>query len=273
MSESCPVCGAELADRTEAWLHLREEHAGGPPSSPPPPPASAQSPPQPQPQPGPGIWRQGWSDAPATMAVIVITFSVWFFHLALKAFFGIDTDQSLAGNGLLGTDGQWWRLITPIVVHFGLFHIVFNMLWVYQLGPPIERLMGKAGFVASYLATGIAGNVCSDAVYWHRANFESGGASGAVYGLGGVLIGAWAMAKWLDKRHTSSPRPGSLRFNDEAVRSIAILFGAYLFIGQLILPVDTAAHFGGGLFGLIIGAGLAWRHNGPRPRLAVRAPD
>ena len=266
------MCGAELADRTEAWLHLREEHASaGPPQSPSPPqpgPLPSQLAPPP-PQPGPGIWRQGWHDAPATMSVIVITFGVWFLHLALKALFGIDTDQTLAGNGLLGTDGQWWRLITPVVVHFGLFHIVFNMLWVYQLGPPIERIMGKAGFLMSYAATGIAGNVCSDAVYWHRANFESGGASGAVYGLGGVLIGAWAMAKWLDQRGPQPPRPGSLRFNDEAVRSIAILFGAYLVIGQLILPVDTAAHFGGGLFGLIIGAALALHRNG---RGAV-APD
>jgi membrane associated rhomboid family serine protease len=207
------------------------------------------------------------------MVVIAVTIAVYAFHYLLLKTAGIDTNKTLAGNGLLGTDGQWWRLITPLVVHFGVLHIVVNMLWVYQLGPPIERLMGRAGFLFTYLSTGLAGNVCSDAVYWHRANFESGGASGAVFGLGGVLIGAWAMARWLDKRHAAEPRPGSLRFNDEAVRSIAILFGVFLVIGPVLGPVDTAAHFGGGIFGVLIGAGLAYRHNGPRRTLRAADPQ
>jgi membrane associated rhomboid family serine protease len=197
------------------------------------------------------------------MAVIVITIAVYVVHYLLQKTVGINTDNTLAGNGLLGTDGQWWRLITPVVVHFGIAHITFNLLWVYQLGPPIERLIGRVGFLAAYVATAVAGNVCSDAVYWHRANFMSGGASGAVYGLGGVLIGAWALAKWLARSQPGPPRPGSIQFNDQVIRSIAILFGVYLVIGQAILPVDSAAHFGGGLLGLIIGAGIAWRRNGP----------
>jgi membrane associated rhomboid family serine protease len=206
------------------------------------------------------------------MTVIAVTIGVWFLHVALQGLFGINTDTSLGGNGLLGTDGQWWRLVTPVVVHFGLLHITFNMLWVYQLGPPIERLMGKAGFLGAYLATGLAGNVCSDAIYWHR-KVLAGGASGAVYGLACVLIGAWATAKWIDRRRTGPPPPTSLRFNDQAVRSIAILFGVYLLIGQALLPVDSAAHFGGGLLGLIIGAGLAWRHDGPRANVPPAWPS
>jgi membrane associated rhomboid family serine protease len=261
MSERCPVCGAELPDRTEAWLHLREVHAD---SAPPPTPASTPPPAAPPPNPAPpaeGIWRQGWRTSPATMSVIVVTFGVWIVHLGLQTFFHINTDTSLGGNGMLGTDGQWWRLVTPLVVHFGLLHITFNMLWTYQFGPPIERLMGRGGFLAAYVTTGVAGNVCSDAVYWHHQHFLSGGASGAVYGLGGVLIGTWAATKWLQKR---DGRPSVLQFNDEAIRSIAIFFGAYLVIGPLLLPVDTAAHFGGGVFGLMIGAGVAWRHHAPR---------
>jgi membrane associated rhomboid family serine protease len=290
VSESCPVCGAELPDRTEAWLHFQEEHANGAPgpraTQPSPPAPSAPAPRWPVPAsdpsvpsagaaPGsapdgvrpvrsPGIWRQGWSDSPATMAVIVVTIGVYVLHYVLLKTVGIDTNNSLAGNGLMGTDGQWWRLITPVVVHFGIAHITFNLLWVYQFGPPIERLVGRVGFVAIYVTTAVAGNVCSDAVYWHRANFISGGASGAVYGLGGVLVGAWLTARWIAKHHPGPPRPGSIQFNDQVIRSIAILFGAYLVLAQLILPVDSAAHFGGGLLGLIIGGAIAWRRNGPK---------
>ena len=196
------------------------------------------------------------------MIVIAATVGVWLFHLALRSVAHINTDLTLSGNGRLGTDGQWWRLITPVVVHFGIVHIAFNMAWVYQLGPPVERLLGKVGFVVAYLATGVAGDICSDLVYWHKT-IESGGASGAVYGLGGVVIGAWLVAKLLDRAAGS---PGSLRFNDQAVRSLAIFFGLYLVIGSAFGPVDTAAHFGGGVLGLLIGGALAWRHNGPRAR-------
>jgi rhomboid protease GluP len=195
------------------------------------------------------------------MVIIAVTIGVWLLHEVLLHV-GINTDHTLAGNGLLGTDGQWWRLVTPVVVHFGLIHIAFNMAWVYQLGPPIERILGKVAYVATYLATAVAGNVCSDLFYFHKA-VESGGASGAVYGLGGVLVGAYAMARWLDRRRTGPPPSGSLAFNDQAVRSLGIFFGAYLLLGTL-LRVDTAAHFGGGVLGMIIGAFVAWHRNGPR---------
>jgi rhomboid protease GluP len=204
------------------------------------------------------------------MTIIAVTIAVWIGHLLIQKLAGVNTDNTLAGNGLLGTDGQWWRLITPLVVHFSFVHIAFNMAWLYQLGPAIERIMGRVGFVATYLATGLAGNVCSDAVYYHRANFLSGGASGSVYGLGGVLIGAWLVGRQLDRRRVGPPPSGALLFNDEVVRSLAILFGAYLVMTVVFLRgVDTAAHFGGGLLGLAIGAALAWRRNGPHAKVTT----
>jgi membrane associated rhomboid family serine protease len=75
-------------------------------------------------------------------------------------------------------------------------------------------------------------------------------------------------AKLLDRNRTQPPL-GAIEFNDVAVRSLAIMFGLWLVAAQvLVRNVDSAAHFGGGLLGLIIGAGLAWRHNGPRARAA-----
>jgi GlpG protein len=267
VAEQCPVCGEELPDPTEAWLHLREAHAGAPPRSAAPPP-SAPAPPSPS-TPSGGIWRQGYANAPATMIVIAVTVGVWVLHLVLRSVAHVNTDLTLSANGRLGTDGQWWRLVTPVVVHFGLIHLAFNMAWVYQLGPPVERLLGKVGFVVAYLSTAVAGDICSDLVYWHK-NIESGGASGAVYGLGGIVIGAWLVAKLLDRMASPNGPPGALQFNDQAVRSLAIFFGLYLIIGSAFGPVDSAAHFGGGVLGLVIGGALAWYRNGPRVRTMGR---
>jgi membrane associated rhomboid family serine protease len=214
------------------------------------------------------------------MIVLAITVGFWLLHEALlgtrmRPFSTLPggTDLSLGGNGLLGTDGQWWRLITPVVVHFGLLHLAFNMAWLYQLGPTVERIMGRWRLVATYLGTAVAGNVCSDGVYWHQAHQArlglappvlSGGASGAIYGLGGVLVGAWLAARWLDRRRSGPPPPGALIFNEQAIRSLATVFGGYLVVTLVFLRgIDTAAHAGGGLLGLLIGAGVAWSHNGP----------
>ena len=280
MGEPCPVCGADLADDTEAWLHLREAHAGSPdgprparpsPSSPNPSSPSGPGSRAPRPTSRPdvpagagGVWRQGWRNGPATMVVIAITVGAYALHRLLQVTAHVNTDHKLAGIGTLGGHGEWWRLVTPLVVHFGVVHLLVNMAWVYQLGPAIERVMGKVGFVATYLASGIAGNVTSDLVYYNHQNVLAGGASGSVYGLGGVLVGAWAVASWIDRRYGGPRRPGSVILNTEVVRSLAIFFGAYIVVTLTILKgVDTAAHAGGGVMGLIIGAGLAWTRNRP----------
>jgi membrane associated rhomboid family serine protease len=306
MSDSCPLCGAQLGEGNEAWLHLQEVHGGDAPARrrprdrPPPPPSDSRDAPgwtppadrptqppyrdndnragptpvphgsaaehpdaHPTPPPaGRGLLRESFSSGPATMTIIAVTIAVWLLHEALLRS-GINTDNTLAGNGNLGGDGQWWRLITPVVVHFGALHLIFNMLWIYQLGPAVERIMGRWLYVGSYLLTALSGDICSDAIYYHRANFISGGASGAVYGIGGILVGAYLMARSIERRHPGQHRPGELSFNGEAIRSLGIFFGLYLIIGQAF-HVDSAAHFGGGVMGLAIGAILSWVHNGPR---------
>jgi membrane associated rhomboid family serine protease len=274
MSERCPICGADLPDRNAAWLHFEEMHTGrstspaGPAATPRPPGGSGQ-PNVAQTAPAGGIWRQGYANGPATMVVLAITLAAWALDRGLHYGFGIEITHALGGNGQLYTDGQWWRLITPALVHFGPIHLAFNMAWLYQLGPAVERIMGRLGFVLTYVGTAIAGDVCSDLVYYHRTNFLSGGASGAIYGLGGVIVGAYAVAKWLERRRTGPPPPGQIVFNDQAVKSLALFFGAYLAVTYFVLPgVDTAGHFGGGLLGLGIGGAVALRHN----RAAAASP-
>jgi rhomboid protease GluP len=82
------------------------------------------------------------------------------------------------------TGGEWWRLITPIFLHGGLLHFVFNSLLLMQLGPLVEELYGTARYWVLYLGFGIAGSLASQLPRY----VNTVGASGAIMGLIGLLL-------------------------------------------------------------------------------------
>jgi membrane associated rhomboid family serine protease len=84
--------------------------------------------------------------------------------------------------------GEFWRLLTPIFIHFGLIHILFNMMWLYDLGTIIELKQGSPRFG---LLVGIMGVLSNLGQYlWDGPLF--GGMSGVVYGL---LAYIWVQSK------------------------------------------------------------------------------
>lgn len=90
--------------------------------------------------------------------------------------------------------GEYWRLLTPTLLHFGMLHIVFNALWVWEFGRRIEALAGHGNFLLIVLATALGANVGQ---YLWRPDSLFGGLSGVVYGLLGYL--------WI--RHRLAPHP------------------------------------------------------------------
>ncbi len=98
-------------------------------------------------------------------------------------------------------NNQWWRFITPMFVHIDVLHLLMNMFSLLILGPFVEKLYGSAKFVVFWVVTGIAGVVGSylalrpslsrgvlGSFIFKSADVPSAGASGALFGLVGVLF-------------------------------------------------------------------------------------
>ena len=141
--------------------------------------------------------------------------------------------------------GQWWRLVTPIFLHFGLLHLLFNSLWLLQLGPVLERAFGRSRFLLLYLASGICGFVFSIGyriLSGARDSGIGGGASGVVFGL----IAAALVLGYLRRA------AGSAYFREGLFKWA--LFGLVM---SLLPGIDLAAHLGGAVAGALCGALLA----------------
>ena len=84
------------------------------------------------------------------------------------------------------SDGAPWQLVTSMFTHLEVWHVFFNLMALYLLGPQLEHLLGRARFTLLYLMSGLVGSVT---VYWLAApSSMTIGASGAIFGLMGALL-------------------------------------------------------------------------------------
>lgn len=143
---------------------------------------------------------------------------------------------------------QPWRFITPVLLHFSLMHLVFNVFWWWYLGGRIERYLGTPWLLAVFLFSGIVANIAQYMV--SGPNF--GGLSGVVYGLLGFC--------WL----YSMGRPTFLRLPPGL---IVFMIGWLLlgYTGVLWVNIANEAHLAGLLAGCL--AGVLVRFLNPRPQL------
>jgi membrane associated rhomboid family serine protease len=186
--------------------------------------------------PNPVRSRSRTGDAPATKFIIAVT--AIMFLVTQMGSPSNEIFQALAQYTPAIDAGQWWRIFTPVLLHAGLMHILFNMWALWVLGPQIERGVGTPAFVALYLASAGMGGVV--AYYLGGPNDVAVGASGAIFGLFGIWI-SWA----LHRRNTAWGRSmlGQLGF--------LLLINAAI---PFIFPgVSWQAHLGGLVTGFLIG--------------------
>lgn len=181
--------------------------------------------------------------APAVMTVIVITVGFFFAQQIIA-----DLDDEFALIPALVEDGEWWRLLTPMLVHApGLFHVAMNMLVLYVYGPNVEQAYGKLEFVAVYVTSGFLGSAFS---YSFGSGRPSVGASGAIFGVVGAL------AVYLYKRRAST-------VIGQYLQGLIVFLGLNLVISLLLPRIDVFAHLGGFVGGALLGLGYD-REAGPR---------
>ncbi|MEZ0123262.1 MAG: rhomboid family intramembrane serine protease [Candidatus Reddybacter sp.] len=139
--------------------------------------------------------------------------------------------------------GEYWRFVTPAFLHFGIFHVVFNSLWLWEFGRRVELLSGRAAYLVLMLALASGSNTGQ---YLWDGPVLFGGLSGVVYGLVGYV--------WIRNRIAPTPllnvQPGII----------------YMLIGWLLIclfgivdvfiqgGVANGAHVSGLLIGMLAGA-------------------
>ena len=82
-------------------------------------------------------------------------------------------------------NNEWWRLISPMFIHFSLTHLVFNCLWIYVLGTKIEQIDGHITFINLVIFSSIISNL---AQHFFGGSSLFGGLSGVIYGLLGYCM-------------------------------------------------------------------------------------
>ena len=98
-------------------------------------------------------------------------------------------DLGAAYTPLITEGGEVYRLFTSMFLHFGIAHLLNNMLVLFVLGSRLERAAGKLSFLVIYLLGGVAGNVISLLLELDRGDYSvSAGASGAVFAVMGAMI-------------------------------------------------------------------------------------
>lgn len=134
--------------------------------------------------------------------------------------------------------GEYWRLFASIFLHFGLYHLVMNMLSLLFIGSTIESSYGKVRMLLIYTISGMLGGIAS----FVFSSSVSAGASGAIFGLFGAFLFLWVVQEKIGAKINILP----------FVVIIAINLGYGFFDGSS----DNAAHIGGFIGGFLVAASV-----------------
>ncbi|WP_373895142.1 rhomboid family intramembrane serine protease [Virgibacillus sp. CBA3643] len=176
---------------------------------------------------------------PIVAGLVIIHIALWLMIDLLQLQFGSVLYQWGVGSNYLIDQGQYWRLVTPIFLHSGLMHMLFNSFALVLFGPALEQMLGKVKFLIAYFGAGIAGNLGTYAFGASDMWSVHLGASGAIYGLFGMYVFMIAFRKHLID-------PGSKQV-------VMIIF----IIGLIMTFVRSNINIHAHIFGFIGGFALA----------------
>lgn len=199
----------------------------------------------------PSTWYRNLATAPVVVVLLLLSLlgsilpvvDRHFDILPLLSFYQLH----LVGGDLQGTwpRGELWRVITPAFLHFGLMHIVFNALWLWELGGMIERRQGAVRILGLVLLVAAGSNIAQAMT----GVSLFGGMSGVIYGLLGYIV-AW------NRLRPATPFP--------LVKGVAAVMVVWLLVCMAgftellgLGAVANTAHLSGLVLGLILGLAAA----------------
>ena len=195
------------------------------------------------------ILRELPDGAPVTRLLIGLNVAVFVVMIASGVHPLRPTADSLlawgANFGPMTFGGEWWRMLSCAFVHSGVLHIALNMYALWMVGDLVERMVGSTSYLVLYLFAGIFGSAVS--LWWHPLAVGVG-ASGAVFGVYGALIG------FLVRRRADSVSMPMLR---KMWVNAALLVFYNLVGGMTAEGIDVAAHVGGLIAGFASGLVLS----------------
>lgn len=174
---------------------------------------------------------------------------LYFLFLTLHGRTEYDMDLMLRYGAvyepLIFQEHQYYRLLTACFMHFGIEHLVNNMLVLFVTGGYLEQALGHVRYLILYLAAGVLANLIS--CFWNAGLGEavvSAGASGAVFAVVGGLL-------WVALRNRG-------RLGNLTLRQILIMAVLSFYLGFTEGGVDNAAHLGGLVSGFLLAIFLYW---------------
>lgn len=196
---------------------------------------------------------------PATTALLGLILIGFAYEVLIGAW---KNPAILAANGsivpwYIWENGQYWRLVTAMFLHGDgtpqgtLLHLFVNLMSLFNIGRIFELMFGSRRFVLIYFLAGIAASVTSAL----HIEGSSVGASGAIFGILGALVSSILR----------SPRFRRDKMARSIVNQCVFWMVANIAIGFSIPQIDNAAHIGGLVAGLILGALVPQRTPPPPP--------
>ncbi len=217
-----------------------------------------------------------------TLLIIAINVAVWLIQLMNGVdLFEPSPEDLLKWGGNLSVftfTGDYWRLLSNMFLHGGAVHLLMNMYMLLLIGPHAERWFRRSGFIGIYLAGGLWASYITAVrgafAAQNRSSFSAAsyslfgarpvelvvsiGASGALMAVCGALL-AGAFVR-MAAGHGSSSDETNFR------NGLLQVIGLNLVSGFFISGIDQAAHVGGAVAGLILGAAFGIRENNPNAR-------
>lgn len=193
-----------------------------------------------------------WRLAPVTVSILAAAVIVFLLMEMVGESIVLDwlTFNKVEFDGrrfeLVSPGSDYWRYVSPALIHFGVLHLVFNAMWIWEFGSRLELKLGSVFVLNLFIAGAVGGNLLQ---FWWAGPSIFGGLSGVVYAFMGCL---WILARL---------RPGLIFI---PVPSVFIFMWVWLLVGFTDVlkllglgSIANGAHLGGLLVGMLTGVIIA----------------